>query len=170
MQNYADHHLGTTDDTLALETVAENRRAIVAMARQSRNTIDIISRDLDPPIYDATEFVDAVQEMVLQNRRARIRILVFEAQAIRRKGHRFLNLGDRLSTYINFRIPPPEFHTFNESVFVADAAGYVHRLNSERFEATANFCDRLQSKYLLNQIDEMWDKAGPDPNLRQINI
>ncbi len=170
MSIFDDYELGRSDDTLQIESREENQAAVTKMAQQSRHSIEIISRELDPALYDSVDFVDAVKKMILDNRRAKVRIMVFESRAISSRGHRLVTLAENLSSFIDIRNPGVEHKDYNESLFIADTVAYIHRLNAERFEASLNFCDKRRSKMLLNQFDEMWETATPDANLRKIQI
>ncbi|MFQ5659189.1 MAG: hypothetical protein ACE5GZ_02105 [Gammaproteobacteria bacterium] len=170
MLTFKDHELGHTADAVQVTTRAANRRAVTSMAQQCRQHLVIISRDLDPPLYDTVEFIEASKKMVLANRRASIRILVFEPQAIIQRGHRLVNLAMQLSSFFEFRAVGPEYKDFNEALFIADATGYLHRLNSERYEGTVNFNDHRISNYLLQQFEEIWEKASPDMNLKKLHL
>ena len=62
-------------ETVAIDTSEECRVAALSMARQAARSIEIVSRSLDPAIYDNAEFADAVSELVTGSRRARVRAL-----------------------------------------------------------------------------------------------
>lgn len=162
--------LNETDEVVVIDTCEENLQATLFMTQQSRRHIDIISRNLDPQIYNTTEFLESMRTFVLQHRNTRLRVLVYEPKEIVRKGHRFIDMAGTLSSFIQLRTPSEEFHNFNESLFVADGMGYIHKLNSERYEATVNFADKRVSKYLIHQFDEMWEKAMPDSNTRKFHL
>lgn len=165
-----DYELGRTEDTIKIESREDNQIAVSRMAQQCKTTIDIISRDLDPDLFDTIEFIDAVKNMVLNNRRARVRMLVAEPKKIVSRGHRLVDLTRTLPTYMDIRVPGMEHKDFNEMLFIADTTGYLHRLNSERFDATVNFNDKRVAKYLGKEFNEMWGKATQDTNLRQLKI
>ena len=170
METFESYELGRTDDTVQIETREENLKIVTMMAQQCRQSVMIISRDLEPPLYDTPDFIDAIKKMILGNRKSSVRIMVFQPQLIVRRGHRLLDLAANLSSFIKIRKPAEEYKSFNESLFVADNTAYLHRKNSERFEGTINFNDKLVSKHLLLQFDEMWEKATPDVNTRRLNI
>ena len=167
---FEDYELGRSDESVQIESRDENQDAVTCMAQQSRHSVEIISRDLDPAIYDSEDFVDAVKKMILDNRRAKVRIMVFESRTIASQGHRLVTLAENLNSFIDIRNPGVEHKDYKESLFIADSVAYVHRLNGGRFEASLNFCNKRQSKMLLDQFDEMWEKATPDTNLRKIHI
>ena len=170
MYDIEDYRLGETDRLLQLEKRAENILVTNHMAKQCQRSLHIISRTLDPVVFDTEEFVDAVKYLALRYRRAQIQIIVFDPDTIVKRGHRLLNLSGRLSSYIELRKAHYSFNDYNECLMVADATGYIHRQNGERYESTSNFKDRRQSAYLLKQFAEMWELATPDPNFRKMML
>ena len=170
MHAFEDHRLGIDDDEIAISSREEHHHAATLMAQQCRRDICIISRELDPSVYNVQEFADAVKSTVLANRRSRVRVLVFESQAIARRGHLLLNLAENLPSYIEFRRPARDYDEFNESLFVADSTAYVYRNSAERFEGSINFNDRRKSKTFMDVFEEMWARSTPDANLRKLSL
>ena len=170
MYDIEDYRLGETNKLLQLETRADNIQVANHMANQCQRSLFIISRKLDPVIFDTAEFADAVKYLALRHRRAKIQIIVFETDTIVKRGHRLLELSGKLSSFIELRKAHYSFNDYNECLMVADATGYIHRQNGERYESTSNFKDRRQSAYLLKQFAEMWELATPDPNFRKMML
>jgi hypothetical protein len=170
MTIFDNSQLGITDKEVSIETSEGHLSAATLMTEQCRKHICIISRELDPLVYDVESFVETVKKMLLANRRAKVRILVFESQAISRRGHQLLNLAGKLPSYIEFRRPGKEYDNFNESLFIADGTGYVYRNSATRFEGSINFNDNRKSKTFMDVFEEMWSRSTPDANLRQITI
>lgn len=170
MYTFDNHELGHTEDSVTIESREENRLATIKISLQCRNSIEIVSRELDSPIYDTPEFIDSVRKFVLENHHARMRIIVLDSRVIIKQSHRLVNLAMDLSTFIDIRKPSVEYASFNEALFLADECGYIHRLKSDRYEATVNFNDRRTTKYLLDHFNEMWSKSLSDTNLRKLHI
>ena len=170
MQTFDDCELGETDKTINLELREENRLAVTRIAQQGYSSIEIISRELDPDLFDNSEFIDAVKTMILNNRRAQLRILVFNPKKIVSKGHRLLDLAGTMTSNIEIRVPSYEHKDFNEMVFITDSTAYLHRIYPGRFEATVNFNDKRMSRHYQKQFNEMWEKASQDSNLRRMAI
>jgi len=170
MYTFDNYELGVTDDSVTIESRDEIRFATIKMVQQSRDSIEIISRDLDSQIYDTQEFIDAVRRVVLENHHARVRIIVINAKVIIKQSHRLVNLAMDLSTFIDIRKPSIEHSGFNEAIFLADGCGYIHRLKSDRYGGTVNFNDRRNTRYLLDHFNEMWAKSLSDMNLRKLHI
>jgi len=170
MHDLDNYKLGETNELLKIATREENSQAANHLVLQTGQKLSLISRELDPEIYNTPEFVEAVKQLILKNKFAEIRILVAEPQIIVRRGHRLVDLAGNLSSFIQLRKTPKKFNTFNENILIVDEVGYLHRDNDERYEAKINFNDRRQSKVLLEQFDEIWEESKPDPNLRRVHL
>lgn len=171
MIDFSEHRLGeSTEGQIDVSSRDENAQAALELISQSRQKIAIISRELDPFIYDQLELVEAMKKMVLANRFAEVRILVFEPALIVQRGHKLVDLAGKLSSFIHFRKPSPEYKSFNEAVLIADEVGYLYRENRERYKGKVNFNSRRESKHLMDVFEPMWESAKPDPNLRRVLI
>jgi hypothetical protein len=170
MHDIGDYRLGETDRVLQLEKRNENVLVTNHMAKQCHRNLIIISRELDPLVFDTEEFADAVKYLALRHRHAQIQIIVFDPDTIVKRGHRLLDVSVRLSSFIEIRKAHSSFYEYNECLMIADETGYIHRMNGERYEGTANFKDRRKSADYLNQFEEMWQQASPDPNFRNVML
>lgn len=171
MIDFSEQVLGkSSTGQIAITTREENATAALEMMRQASQKIAIISHDLDPFVYDQLEFRNAMKDLVLNNRFAQIRIIVFEPETIVRRGHKLLDLATHLSSFIHFKKVAREYKSFNEAVLIADDVGFVFRENIERYRGKVNFNSRSESKSLLDVFDNMWEAAKPDANLRRVMI
>ncbi|MGD9601305.1 MAG: hypothetical protein AB7O21_08445 [Gammaproteobacteria bacterium] len=162
--------LGTTDETLEIDRREQVGELCLALARQARRSLDIVTRHLDPALYDTDDFGAAVRALVVGSHRVQVRILLLDPAPVIARGHRLVELAQRLSSFVTIRIPSEEYKEFNEAWLVADATGYLHRRFSDRYEATANFDDRRLARALVNRLDEIWQRAQPDGNLRRLHL
>jgi hypothetical protein len=168
MLSFENHTLGVNDEKIAIESSGDHRLAALRMAQQAKSNIAIISRELDPPVYNTPEFVEAVKQLVLANRHTHLRAMVFEPQIIMKYGHRLVDMMLDLTSFIEFRVPSYEYDDFDESLFVADETGYILRTSAERYEGHVNFNDKRSARILMKKFEEMWEKAKPDPNLKRV--
>ena len=170
MPDFNEYKLGDSDKLITLDNREDNQLVVTAMARQCTRTVDIISRLLDPPIFDSTDFIDAIRQLIIKNRKPKIRVIVFDPDTIVKHGHRLINLAGDISSFIEIRKAHYQHKDYNECLFIADNIGYVHRNDAERYEANVNFKDPRQSRYLLKEFEEMWEVATQDPNLRRMTM
>ena len=160
--------LGETAELFRVESSEELRRVSLRMLQQCRRQLDLVSRHLDPAVYDTAEFQDALKDLALRSRHSQIRIVILDPQALISEGHRVLGLAQRLSSFVHLRVPAEEHRHFNEAFLVADGTGVIYRKLSDRFEGTVNFSDRSEALELQRRFEEIWHKALPDPNFRRL--
>lgn len=170
MSDFSDYTLGESATPLTLATRQENTDATLELVKQCKLKLAIISRELDPFIYDQSAFIEAVKKLALRGRHVEIRIIVFKSELLIRKGHRLLNLANQLSSFMALRKPDRKDNTFNQAMMIVDDVGYVLREDSERYKAEVQFNDRRQTRNLLLVFNKIWDMAKPDPNLRRMHL
>ena len=156
--------------TITLTNRKENQQVVNEFARQARKKLFLYSRNLAPELYDTSEFADAIKQLCLNNKYATIQIVVTEARQISQRGHRLLNLGGALSSFIHLRAAAKKYERFNKNLLIADIGGYYYRHNDVRYEAVAHYNDYLRSKEWLDEFNKIWREAKPDTNLRRLSL
>jgi hypothetical protein len=151
-----------TRETLAWHTLS--------MAQQCSRHLDIVSRHLDPQLYDTDDFSAAVKRLALSRRRARVRIMVIDARPLVSKGHRLIDLCNRLPSFVEMRAPGRQHRSYNQAVMLVDGHGYIHRQFSDRFEAQANFADRRVASSMGDRFEDMWERGVPETRFRRLHI
>ena len=168
--DFSAFELGRAHDPVELDSSAAVREACLALLGQARREVAMITRHLDPALFDNQQTVDALRSFVLRSRRTHVRVLVRDPEPAVRRGHRLLAFTQRLSSYAEIRIPAPEFHAYNAAFLAVDGIGIVHRAMSDRFEATVSFGDRQLAGEAMRQFEDMWQSSRSDPSLRRINL
>jgi hypothetical protein len=157
-------------ETITVETSAALREIALQMVLNCRRTLDIASRHLDPAIYDQAPFVEAVKQLALGNRLARIRLLVTDVAPVVSRGHRLIELSTRLPSFISVRKPGRDHKNLNEAMLLADNAAYIHRRFADRYEGIASYEDKQHAGDLAGRFEEIWERAEIDPNFRRLHI
>lgn len=157
-------------EELTVDTSGELREIALEMVTSCRRTLDIASRHLDPTLYDQVPFVEAVKQIALNNRLARIRLLVTDIGPVVSRGHRLLVLCSRLSSFISIRKPGRDYKNFNETMLLADNTAYIHRRFADRYDAIASHNDKRRAADLTGRFEEIWERAEIDPNFRRLHI
>lgn len=166
-EDFAKLTLEEFSESIQVDTSEACRLAAVSMARQARRSIELVSRHLDPPIYDNQEFEQALTELVVGSNRAQVRILVIHPDPLVKQGHRLVQLSRRLTSFIEMRVPAPVHKDYNGAFMIADDVGVIHRSHADRYEGTVRFNDRVGAMELKRQFEEMWSLGMPDANLRR---
>ncbi|WP_126455260.1 histone acetyltransferase HPA2 [Sulfuriflexus mobilis] len=144
--------------------------ACLHLARQARFSLNLISRDLEPAIYDNNDFAEAIRQLAMRSAKSRVRILIQDSQRVVKYGHRLVELSRRLSSYIDIRLQGREHKEFNEAWLIADHHGWLRRPQSDGFRGECHFNAPREVQERLKQFDMMWDTSTDDPNLRRLHL
>lgn len=166
--DFSAFELGRAHDPLEVDTSDAVRDACLALIRKARREVVIMTRELDPVLFDNQETADALREFVLRSQRVRLRVLVKDPNLAVRNGHQVVALAQRLSSFAEIRVPAPEHDHYNAAFVMADGIGVVYRGLADRYEAVVAFGDRHLANETQRQFDLLWDTARPDPNLRRM--
>lgn len=86
-----------------LEGRAEWAAALLAAAERASREVLVLSFDFDRTCYGNEAFVEAIKRLALSSERARVRVLINQPRAAMQGAHRFVELGRRLPSRIEFR-------------------------------------------------------------------
>jgi hypothetical protein len=162
--------LGETPDIYPLHSADEARELVLRMASQASRSLDLLTTDLEPALYDQPEFLEAFKQLALKSKVARIRILLQDNSLVRSQGHRLIELAQRLPSTVELRKPDRAFREFAENFMLVDDCGYLHRRLLGRYQATACFNDRLQVSQWESLFTEAWEAAEPDMELARLHL
>lgn len=168
--DFSNLTLGTDHPVREVETSEAVSRACVALISQASREIVIMARDLDPRIFDDSDIIVAMRAFLLSSRRVRLRILVKQPESVARRGHRLLELTQRLTSFAEIRVPAAEFSTHNTAYVVVDGVGIVYRAFADRFEASVSFNDRNLARAKLREFDEIWQSSVEATSLRRMSL
>lgn len=149
---------------------AELGELTVEMVGAARQRLDIVSRSLEPAVYDTVAFLEAAKKLVLAPRgQARI-VLLDPAELLSRGGHRLVDLAMRASSHMEIRRPGPDDLEFNEAMLIADQRGVIYRKLSDRYEGVANFDSPLRAAQLAESFEALWQNAEAVPHFRRLML
>jgi hypothetical protein len=162
--------MATTHGTIELEDLTTMRDAMAALLTLTDRSVDILTRSLDQRLYDNELIIDQLKRVGMGSRRARIRILIHDATALSRGGHRLWALMRRLPSYFELRVPSRDYRNLPTAFLVADGIGSIYQPNSEIYAGIAEFYDPVRADALRRQFEQMWEPAQPSPELRTMTI
>lgn len=162
--------LGETAGRIELERRAEFRTVAARLAAQASREIAIFSHDLDAPVYDQADFIQAVKDLVIHSRTARVRVLIRTNDRVQREGHRLIELARRLPTRIEIRRVNKDYADRTEDYLVVDEAGYLHRQRYTRHEGFADYHAPLQARQYRELFNTVWDVSEQDSDLRRLYL
>lgn len=170
MSDWQDYKIGEQSDTLELSRSEEHQTLALQMMQQARLSVLIFSRDLDYKVFDHQAFIDAASDMAREHPHSHIHILLQNSNEIITRGHRMVELAQRLSSKIKIHNPSKQYEHFNESFMVVDETAYIKRPLADRYEGQASFNDRSAARDMIQLFNEIWERSTPDPQLRRLHL
>ncbi len=162
--------LGVTGESMHVETRQSNQDAILKLLSAAQNQVAIISRHLDPTIFNNAKFIDHASEFIRRTKASNIRILVHDTDLIVKNNHRILTLSQRVSSKIQIRTICNDYTQFNQSYLIADSTGYIHNLKSDLYDAEVNFNDPDKSKEMMETFKNIWELSQQEAEVRRLCI
>lgn len=142
-----------------LSGTAELRRAIVDIVAHAERSLSILTPNLEPEIYEHVEFLDALKRFVLARTFARVRVLITHPERTMKSGNQFVQMGQRLNTYIQFRNLAAEHRPVQKAWCIADADALVYRVDHATGEGVVDTYAPEIAKRYLEEFETLWQAA-----------
>lgn len=154
--------IGDREGAVAITTV------LVASARRR---LRILSRTLDPGLYDDPRVLAALRSLATGTSGAEIHVLLADAGAAQRAHAPLLALAQRLpSTFVFRELDDPVDRARADAFLVNDAGGYYHRVLGNRFDGEAEREGAGRARQLAESFDPVWERSRPCTELRTLGI
>jgi predicted GNAT family N-acyltransferase len=170
LHNLQNQVLGKTRGILNLKNRDDNHAAAVHMVAQGQRSLHLFSPNLDPRLYNTTEFIDAVKQLALVGPRSKVYILIHDPGEVVMYGHRIVELARRISSHIFIHRADEEEQNRIDSFMIVDEAGLIRRPRNGRFEGSAEFNNPGEARHHFKAFNEAWERSWPEPELRRLHI
>jgi hypothetical protein len=153
-----------------LTTTEEVRAAVIQVLGVATRTLSILTHDLEPDVYDHDDFLETLKRFILARTFARVRVLIVEPERTLLSASRFVAMGRRLNSYIEFRRMRPELGAHPEAFFIADEQALVYRARAESAEGMSDTYEPAVARMYLSKFDSLWNACEIEPEVRQLQI
>lgn len=153
-----------------LTSVAEVRAAVIQVTGVANRTLSILTHDLEPDVYDHDDFLETLKKFILARTFARVRVLILEPGRVLLSASRFVAMGRRLNSYIEFRRVMPELSGHPEAFFIADEHALVYRARAETWEGMSDTYEPAVARMYLSKFESIWNACEIEPEVRQLQI
>ena len=164
------HTLHEDDSHIELLDAAQHHQLALEMFRQARREIFILSHDLDAPVLDHADIVEAISQFARDNRYSEVRILLQTPDKANQHGHRLVTLAQRLSSSIHIHKPGPEHQGIIDAYMVVDGNGVIKRPQADRYEGLACFKAPIEGRDLRAHFIKLWERSEPEIKLRRLQL
>ena len=143
---------------------------VIALARQARRDLAILSQDLDPKLFGAADLLEALRLLIRNDRNARVRVLVGDARDIVRRGHSLVALARRAPTKIAFRSLQDHPDWDGDTLVVRDRTGVLSHSGDGRTPGSYFPQDRPTCERALGRFEDLWTAGSENPEFRSLSI
>ncbi|MBB1093582.1 GNAT family N-acetyltransferase [Rhodopseudomonas palustris] len=163
--------LGVTAGRMSLPKQSLLGLTIATLATQTRHTLEILTPDFDPALYDTDTVFDAVQQLALTRRgRLPVRILLFDKETLVYRGQRIIELARRLSSDIQIRAVPDELTEQCDRMVLADSVGYCLTRSHNPRLTLVDFNSAAEVRRLRRHFDQLWESSSVHQALRRLYL
>lgn len=154
-----------------LEGRAELASAALAAVGSARREVLLLSYDFDRALYGSEGFVDAIKALGLSSERARIRVLINQPRVAMRGAHRFVELGRRMPSRIEFReLPEERLATHRADWLIVDERHLIERSTPDALFARQQFDAPQVARAKAKAFLELWDESPGCTEFRVLGI
>jgi hypothetical protein len=153
-----------------LTNLVEVRAAVIQVTGVANRTLSILTHDLEPDVYDHDDFLETLKRFILARTFARVRVVIVEPARVILSASRFVAMGRRLNSYIEFRRLTPELSDHPEAFFIADEQALVYRARAESWEGMSDPYEPAVARMYLSKFESLWNACETEPEVRQLQI
>lgn len=156
----------------AVEGREELAAARLQLLTKARYKLAIYLPALLPDAYSSLAELDELRRIATSGRGAEIRIVLSDAAAALRAGHRLIDLAQRLPSVLQIRTPIDEQgeNRINSAWLLNDAYGYLFLPDASRLQGRAALDDGPGQAPLLLQFEQIWECAIPATQLQPLGL
>lgn len=138
---------------------AELRSAVIDVVSRAQRTLAILTPNLEPDIYEHDEFLEVLKRFVLAKSFARVRVLISEPERAIKPGNQFVQVGQRLNSYIEFRNLAQAFRPEIRAYCIADAEAVIYRADYRTGQGMVALQAPDIARLYLSEFDDIWQPA-----------
>ncbi len=158
---------GKQGERRVLSDKDEVKAAVIDATANATRTLAILTPDLEPEIYDQTDFLDVLKRFVLARSFARVRVLITQPSRSLTTGNQFVAMAHRLNSYIELRHLKPEIGKREDAFFIADEKAVVYRAHADSWDGMSDPCEPAVARYYLEAFEQLWQACATEAELRR---
>ena len=143
---------------------------VIELANQAKHRLCILGRNIDPVLFDNSDFIDSASRLARRSPRSEIRIIAQSTKMNMQQGHRLIELAQHLSSDIHIRNPEKQEQTIQQTLLLVDDFAYLICPRATQYSGFANQYDRLEVRELSMQFNDLWQHSKADRAVRRLTI
>lgn len=160
----------TFDDLWLLDGKQDFADFALKFVEGTRRNLAILTRSLDPVMYESPEFISKLSHLARSGRNAQICLLIKDTQPAIERGHALIRLAQRLPSKIIVRKVTIEPEDGKKGFMLCDTQGLLYQNDDGTYQGFANFAALREVKQLREQFDYLWNHAEAEPEFQLLNL
>jgi hypothetical protein len=142
----------------------------VELVDSASRYLRIMSPTLDRDVFDNAQLCDAISRLARRSRHSDIRILVNNSRPIVEHGHRLLTLAQRIPSLIKIQKLSAHPQMNDDTMIIRDLDGLLFKPADSDHHGFYEPDSKVRVASYIERFDELWERSGPDIDLRQMQI
>lgn len=162
--------VGESTGSIGLDGEEDFHSALNNMANQASKSVKIFTQELDPDLYDHTEFLKIMSDIARNRSRCKIQILIQNPNKASKHGHRLIELKKRLTSAIQIHSIPEDDTDNTDEYMIVDEIALTRRFTMGHMQGNCEFKSTLEAQKKSRQFDAIWHKSDPCQEFRRLGL
>ena len=150
-----------TSDTLTLlHSLEAFRKHLLKSLKQGHRQLDILTKELDPRLYDDELICQSISTLARHHPKACIRLLIKKPKPATQSRHRLIELHKRLSSKIQCRMTKTELKNEARAYAIIDSTQVVLQHNDGDYDGFCNTDAKPEARALLEEFNWLWERQS----------
>ncbi len=161
-----------TDPTpMLVSGLEQSRHALLKLAKTAQFLLQWFTADLEYLVTDNEVFIQTISQFCRTSRQSRVEILLHDPKTLMHRGHRLINLAQRLPSKVEIRCTNTDIVRQHPSSFlVVDREHFFIKPIASNWRGKLQFDAALEARVLLDIFEEGWETSFPDNQTRPLGI
>ncbi len=160
----------TSDTLILLDSLEDFVEHVDKLIQAGRRDVKILSRTLEPALYDRDIFVKSLSCLARSHPQARVEILLKNTKSLAENGHKIVRLAQRLPSKINIRRLTIEPEDDAMAFMIVDKDKLLFKNDESSMQGFANLEAGPEVKHLMDTWERLWQNSEADPQLRPLSL
>ena len=162
--------VGESTGSIGLDGEKDFHAALNNMATQAKKSIKIFTQELDPDLYDQTEFLKIMSDVARNRKHCKIQILIQSPEKAAKSGHRLVELQKRLTSAIQIHSIPEGEANNNDEFMVIDEIAITRRFSMGFMQGNCEFKAIPEAQKKSRFFDLIWQQSHPCREFRRLGM
>ncbi|MEM6999652.1 MAG: GNAT family N-acetyltransferase [Pseudomonadota bacterium] len=150
--------------------LADAASSLTSLLENSSRTIYLLSPMLDQELFEQDAVIDAFSRFLRSAPRAEMRILIMSSKLIVSRGHRLIDLAQRMDDKVKVKLYNEPFNESTSAFACGDRQHYWLLPSHEQYQGLAQSNNPVVTQQMGDTFLTAWQRSKPDPEMRRLRL